>query len=74
MAQFQYTVTDNTKVSSVEDAAVDELAARREALLLLSGLLRDLAISGGEGSDLMVEVHDASGALVTRLTAGLTQH
>ncbi|MFN4040271.1 MAG: DUF6894 family protein [Brevundimonas sp.] len=74
MAQFQYTVTDSTKVTSVEDAAVDAAAARREALMLLSGLLRDLAISGGEGSGFVVEVHDAHGALVTRLTAGLTQH
>lgn len=71
MAQFQYTISDSRSVSQVEDAALDEAAARREALLLLSGLVRDLAITGGEGSELTVEVHDATGALVTRLTAGL---
>jgi hypothetical protein len=74
MAQFRYTVTDLSKVSCLEDMAGDAAAARREALLLLAGLVRDLAISGGEGSDLVVEVHDEEGALVTRLTAGLSQH
>jgi hypothetical protein len=71
MAQFHYTISDSRSVSRVEDAAQDEAAARREALLLLSGLVRDLAISGGKGSDLTVEVRDAAGVLVTRLTAGL---
>jgi len=71
MAQFHYTISDSRSVSRVEDVAQDEAAARREALLLLSGLVRDLAISGGEGSDLTVEVRDAAGVLVTRLTAGL---
>lgn len=74
MAQFQFTVTDSRKITSVEDSAVDEAAAHREALMLLSGLLRDLAITGGEGSGFVVEVHDARGTLVTRLTAGVTQH
>lgn len=72
MAQFQFTVTDSHRITSVEDSAVDEAAARREALMLLSGLMRDLAISGGEGSGFVVEVHDASGTLVARLTAGVT--
>ncbi|QBX38103.1 hypothetical protein E4M02_05945 [Brevundimonas sp. S30B] len=72
MAHFQYTVSDSRRITCVEDSAVDEAAARREALMLLSGLLRDLAITGGEGSGFVVEVHDAGGALVTRLTAGVT--
>lgn len=72
MAQFQFTVSDGGGIASVVASAVDAPAARREALMLLSGLLRDLAISGGEGSELAVEVHDAQGQGIMRLTAGIT--
>lgn len=74
MAQFQFTVSDGGGIACVAASAADAAAARREALMLLSGLLRDLAISGGEGSELSVEVHDGRGGLVMRLTSGITPH
>jgi hypothetical protein len=56
MASYQYTVTGVEPPMSLSEQASDHAAARQEAVLFLSELLRDLAVANRDGSDVRVEV------------------
>ncbi len=57
---------------SLSEQASDHAAARQEAVLFLSELLRDLAVSKRDGSDVRVEVHGPDGDLVCVASAQVT--
>jgi hypothetical protein len=69
MASYQYTVTGVDPPMRLSEQASDHAAARQEAVLFLSELLRDLAVSDRDGSDVRVEVHGPEGDLVCVATA-----
>ena len=71
MSHFQYTLIGDGPTITLEGAAADEKTARREAIGFLADLLRDLALSGGQGSNLRVEAHTPDGRLVCAVAADL---
>lgn len=71
MASYQYTVTGVGSPMSLSGQASDDVAAKREAVLFLSELLRDLAVSKRGGSVIRVEVRAPQGDLVYVATANL---
>lgn len=72
MAAYQYTVTGVEPPMSLSEQAPDNAAARQEAVLFLSELLRDLAVSKRDGSGVRVEVHGPDGDLVCVVAAQIT--
>lgn len=71
MPHFQYTLIGDGPDITFDGAAVDEKAARQEAVGFLADLLRDLALSGGQGSRLRVEARAPDGRLVCAVAADL---
>ena len=57
---------------SLSEQASDHAAARQEAVLFLSELLRDLAVAKRDGSDVRVEVRGPDGDLVCVASAHIT--
>ncbi len=72
MASYQYTVTGVEPSMSLSEQASDHAAARQEAVLFLSELLRDLAVSKRDGSGVRVEVRGPEGDLVCVASAQIT--
>jgi hypothetical protein len=72
MAVFQYTVTGAGPSMSLSGEAPDAREAQREAVLFLSGLLRDRAVADEGGSEIRIEVRGADGDLVCVATADVT--
>lgn len=69
MASYQYTVTGIDLPMRLSEPASDHRAAQQQAVLFLSELLRDLAVSKRDGSEVRVEVHGPEGDLVCVATA-----
>ncbi|WP_407059718.1 DUF6894 family protein [Brevundimonas bacteroides] len=69
MASYQYTVTGIDPPMSSSEQAPDDHTARQQAVLFLSDLLRDLAISKRDGSEIRVEVRGSEGDLICVATA-----
>lgn len=72
MTHFQYLVTGAGPPMTLTGSASDERAARREAILFLSGLLRDLAGADDLGSPISIEVRTPQGRLVCEARAGVS--
>ena len=71
MASYQYTVIGLGVPMSLSELATDDQAARQEAVLFLSELLRDLAISKRDGSEIRVEVRGSADNLVCVVAASI---
>jgi len=74
MANYQYTVTGMGCPMSSEDQSPDDAQAARQAVIFLSELLRDSAISKRDGSTIKVEVHRSNGSLLCEASAAVTLH
>jgi hypothetical protein len=72
MASYHYTVTGIDLPIRLSEAASDHRAAQQEAVLFLSELLRDLAVSQGDGSEIRIEVRGPAGDLVCVASAQIS--
>jgi hypothetical protein len=69
MGPYRYTVSGVDFPMSLPGQASDPPSARREAILFLSDLLRDLAVAKQDGSTVRIDVHDDDGALICSASA-----
>ena len=71
MASYQFTVTGIDLPMTSSEQMPDHETARREAILFLSELLRDLAVTKRDGSEIEVQVQGPEGEFVYSARARL---